>query len=41
MEMFHQQINTLKPVFKSNGCPKDFIDLCIENFVDKLFAKIK
>ena len=41
MEMSHQEINTLKSVFKSNGYPKNFIDLCIKIFLDKLLVKNK
>ena len=38
MEKFHQKINILKAVFKSNSYRQKFIDLCIKIFVGKLFA---
>ena len=41
MEKFHQETNTLKSVFKSNGYRKNFIDSCIKNFLDNLFVKNK
>ena len=41
MEKFHQEINTLNPVLKSNSYPKTFIDLCIKEILDKLFFKYK
>ena len=41
MEKFHQEISSLKSVFKSNGYPKNFIDSCIKQFLDKLFVKNK
>ena len=41
MEKFHQEINTLKSVFKSNSYPNNLIDLCFKNFLDKVFARIK
>ena len=39
MEKIHQEISSLKSVFKSNGYPKNFIDSYIKHFLDKLFAK--
>ena len=41
MENFHQEISSLKSVFKSNGYPKNFINSCIKHFLDKLFVKNK
>ena len=41
MEKFHQKISSLKSVFKSNDYPKNFIDSCIKNSLDKLFVKNK
>ena len=41
MEKFHQESSSPKSVFKSNGYPKNFIDSCIKQFLDKLFVKNK
>ena len=41
MEKFHQEISSLKSVFKSNGYPKNLIDSQIKHFLDKLFVKNK
>ena len=41
MEKFNREISSLKTVFKSNGYPKNFIDSCINYFLDKLFVKNK
>ena len=41
MENFHQEISSLKSVFKSNGYPKNFINSCIKHFLDKLLVKNK
>ena len=40
-EKFHQEISSLKSVFKSNDYPNNFIDLHIKHFLDKLFVKNK
>ena len=31
MEKFHQEISSLKSVFKGNGYPKNLIDSCIKH----------
>ena len=41
MEKFHSEISSLKSVFKSNGYPKNFLDSCINYFLDKLLVKNK
>ena len=41
MEKFHQEISSLKSVFKSNSYPKNFFNSCIKHFLDKLFVKNK
>ena len=41
VEKFHEEISSLKSVFKSNGYPKNLIDSCIKHFLDKLFVKNK
>ena len=33
-ELFHWEIEKLKTIFKSNGYPKIFVDLCIEKYLD-------
>ena len=33
-ELFHREIEKLKTIFKSNGYPKIFVDLCIEKYLD-------
>ena len=38
---FHQGINTSASVFKNDGNPENFIDLCIKNFLNKLFVQGK
>ena len=38
---FHQEFNSLKSVFKSNGYPKNFIVLYIKKILDELFVKNK
>ena len=40
-EKFHQEISSLKSVFKGNGYPKNFIDSCLKHFLEKLFVKNK
>ena len=37
-EIFHKEINKLKNVFKSNGYPKSFVDLCIKKYLDQVIA---
>ena len=41
MDNCHQEISSLKSVFKSKGYPKNFIESCIKHFLDKLFVKNK
>ena len=42
MENFHQEISSLKSVFKSNSYPKNFMASCIiKKFLNKLFVKNK
>ena len=38
-ELFHQETDKLKTIFKSNGYPKSFVDLCIKKWLDKVFIK--
>ena len=38
MEKLHQEFSSLKPVFKNNGYPKNFIDSSIKKVLDKLFV---
>ena len=38
-ELFHQEIEKLKTIFKSNGYPRGFVDLCIKKYLDKVFIK--
>ena len=38
---FHQEFSSLKSAFKSNGYPKNFIDLYIKKILDELFVKNK
>ena len=40
-EIFHQEIITLKDIFKRNGYPLSFIDNCIKRFLDKVFIEKK
>ena len=37
-EKLHKDIVLLKVIFKKNEYPKDFIDKCIMNFLNKLFV---
>ena len=41
VDKFHEEICSLKSVFKSNGYPKNLTDSCIKHFLDKLFVKNK
>ena len=36
-ELFYQEIDKVKTIFKSNGYPKSFFDLCIKKYLDKVF----
>ena len=38
-ELFHQEIDKLKTIFENNGYPKDFGDLCIKKYLNKVFIK--
>ena len=40
-ELFHQEIDKLKTIFKTNGYPKSFADLCIKKYFQKVFIKKK
>ena len=41
MGHFHLEISSLNSVFRSNGYPRNFIDFCMEHFLDKSFVKRK
>ena len=36
-ELFHQEILNLKDIFKRNGYPYNFIDVCIKRLLNKIF----
>ena len=36
---FHREIKTLKPIFKHNNYPQNFMTQCIKFFLNKLFIK--
>ena len=38
-ENFHQEIETLKSIFKHKNYPQDFVNQCIKEFLNKLFIK--
>ena len=38
-ETFHQEIKTLRPIFKHNNYPQNFVNQCIKKFLNKLFIK--
>ena len=38
-ELFHQKIDKLKTIFKTNGHPKSLADLCIKKYLDNVFIK--
>ena len=38
-ELYHQEIDKLKTISENNGYPKSFVDLCIKNYLDKVFIK--
>ena len=38
-ENFHREIETLKSIFKHNNYPQNFVNQCIEKFLNKLFIK--
>ena len=40
-ELFHQEILNLKDIFKRNGYPCNFIDVCIERFLNNIFIDKK
>ena len=41
LEKFHQEISSLKSIFRSNGYPNNFIESWIKHFLDTLFVKNK
>ena len=38
-ELDHQEFDKLKTIFKNNGYPKGFVDLCIKKYLDKVFIR--
>ena len=40
-ELFHQEILNLKDIFKRNGYPCNFIDVCIKRFLNNIFIEKK
>ena len=40
-ELFHQEILNLKDIFKRNGYPCNFIDICIKRFLNNIFIDKK
>ena len=38
-ENFHQEIETLKSIFKHNSYSQNFVNQCIGKFLNKLFIK--
>ena len=40
-ELFHQEILNFKDIFKRNGYPYNFIDVCIKRFLNKIFIDKK
>ena len=38
-ELFHQEIENLKNIFRKNGYPVSFTDFCIKNYLDNLYVK--
>ena len=40
-ELFHQEIPNLKDIFKRNGYPCNFIDVCIKRFLNNIFIDKK
>ena len=41
VELFHQEILNLKDIFKRNGYPYNFIDICIKRFLNTIFIDKK
>ena len=41
VELFHQEILNLKDIFKRNGYPYNFIDICIKRFLSNIFIDKK
>ena len=37
-ELFHQEILNLKDIFKRNGYPGNFIDVCIKRYLNQVFT---
>ena len=40
-ELFHQEILNLKDIFKRNGYPGNFIDVCIKRYLNQVFIDKK
>ena len=40
-ELFHQEILNLKDIFKRNGYPGNFIDVCIKRYLNQVFIEKK
>ena len=40
-ELFHQEILHLKDIFKRNGYPGNFIDVCIKRYLNQVFIEKK
>ena len=38
-ELFHQQIQKLKNIFRKNGYPVNFADFCTKKYMDNLYIK--
>ena len=38
-ELFHQKIDKLKTILKTNSYPKSFVDVCIKKYLDQIFIK--
>ena len=37
----HFEILKLKQIFRSNVCPRNFVDHCIKMYLDKVFLKFR
>ena len=40
-ELFHQEIENLKNIFRNNGYPVNFSDFCIKKYLNNLYVKKK
>ena len=38
-ELFYQEIEKLKSIFRKNGSPVNFTDFCIKKYLDSLYVK--